>query len=126
MNWLWVALGGMLGSDSRYGVTLLFSGLSTKPLLPYATIIVNISGCFAIGFLAAISHMKEGGLRPELRLFLMVGFLGGFTTYSSFGLEVFELIRNSHPLAAFLDVFSQLFFGLLAVGGGFFFAQLFI
>ena len=119
MNWIWVALGGMAGSLARYGIVTALAQMNLRPLLPYGTMAVNIIGCFAIGILAAIGHMRPGGLRPEMRLLLMVGFLGGFTTFSSFGLEAFELIKYNHLLAAFMDIVIQVVFGCIAVGAGF-------
>lgn len=119
MNFLWVAIGGMLGSVCRYGIVLYISELKANTFLPYGTILVNVLGCLVIGLLAGMDSMKHGGIRPELRLLLMVGFLGGFTTFSSFGLEFISMIKTDHAMAALLDVFIQLALGFLAVAGGY-------
>mgnify|MGYP000518615548 CR=1 FL=1 len=119
MNWIWVGLGGMLGSIARYVISTFVSQLFTKPLLPYGLITVNILGCLLIGFLAGFLQFKQG-LRPEMVLFLMVGVLGGFTTFSSFGLETFELLRQNEVMAALVDVLLQVGFGTLSVAIGFY------
>ena len=124
MNFLWVAIGGILGSVCRYGVVLFISERQIDPVLPYGTICVNILGCLAIGLLAGIDTFKHGMIRPELKLLLMVGFLGSFTTFASFGLEVVSLINSYRPIAALLDVVIQLAVGLLAVTAGFWIARI--
>ena len=118
MNWLLVAIGGMLGSMARYGISTAVAACFTKPLLPYGMMTVNILGCFLIGVFFGIVQVKHG-LRPELVLLIVVGFLGGFTTFSAFGLETFELVKNHHSIAALVDVVIQVGVGTLAVAGGF-------
>ena len=109
----------MLGCTSRYAVVQCVNYFISNPLeLPFGTITVNIIGCFVIGLLTALFTIKATAIRPELQLFLVVGFLGGFTTFSSFGLEIFTLLKH-HPWVALLDVVIQLVFGLLGVAGGF-------
>ena len=119
INWKWVAFKGMLGWTSRYAVVQCVNYFISNPLeLPIGTIIVNIIGCFVIGLLTALFTLKATDIRPELQLFLVVGFLGGFTTFSSFGLEIFTLLKH-HPWVALFDVVIQLVFGLVGVAGGF-------
>jgi CrcB protein len=118
MNWLLVGIGGMFGSILRYGLSTWVAQLFSRALLPYGLMTVNILGCLLIGALAALMQSKHG-LRPELVLLLMVGFLGGFTTFSSFGLETFTLLRDQHIYAALMDVLIQVVVGTLAVGAGF-------
>jgi CrcB protein len=93
-----VAAGGALGASLRYGV-----GLATKSgfgdSFPYGTLSVNLLGCLLIGFAAGLLP-EGGGSRASLRLFVVVGCLGGFTTFSSFGLEAIRLIDDSRLLAA--------------------------
>lgn len=104
---LWLALGGALGTLARYGLNGVISArFATFPL---GTMIVNITGCFAIGLLAALS------LRPEWRLFLMVGLCGGYTTFSSFGLQTLDLARDSEWLFVAGNVLGSNALGLLAV-----------
>jgi CrcB protein len=82
------------------------------------TLTVNISGCLIIGFLGGLSETREI-FTPEIRALVFVGFLGGFTTFSSFGYEVFFLIRNGQTGAALANLGLQLIFGLSAVWAGF-------
>ena len=84
MNWLWVAIGGALGSVARYGVGRLWP--TTPGGFPVPTITVNLLGSFAIGLLYIWIVTRAGGAESA-RLFWMTGVLGGFTTYSAFALE---------------------------------------
>lgn len=120
MNWLWVALGGAIGASLRYGLSLwLF-----KPavLFPWPTWSVNLLGCFAAGIFFAFSQ-KFPVLQQELRLFLMVGILGGFTTFSSFGLETFQLLKQGHTSVALMYVISSVILGVLCLAVGFYLFQ---
>jgi CrcB protein len=84
------------------------------------TMVVNITGCFVIGFLAAISGPAMGRvwLTPEWRDFLMVGFCGGYTTFSSYGLQTLNLARDGEWLQVAGNVLGSNALGLLAVYGG--------
>ena len=84
MSWLWVAIGGALGSTARYGVGRLWP--ATPGGFPIPTITVNLLGSFAIGLLYIWIVTRAGGA-DSARLFWMTGVLGGFTTYSAFALE---------------------------------------
>lgn len=112
----YVGLGGMIGSCFRYLVSLFFQ--SDLPRFPFATLIVNVVGCFLIG--AAASYASENGepLSQGARLFFMTGILGGFTTFSAFGLETLQLIRSDQLSVALLNVGANLLLGLLAVWVG--------
>ena len=117
MNWLLVACGGAIGASLRYGV-----GLFSTPLhagFPWATWIINIVGCLFAGIFFAMS-MKYPILQNEARLFLMVGILGGFTTFSSFGLETFQLLRHDQIMLAGLYAISSLIIGILVLGVGYY------
>ena len=114
-----VGLGGMLGSIMRYLFSGWFQVLSKSETFPLGTIVVNILGCFIIGVLGGYSETLEA-LSPELRTFLMIGLLGGFTTFSTFEYETFHLLRNSQFLYAAFNVLIQLFIGLMAVWAGYF------
>ena len=98
MNLLIIALGGALGAVSRF---LLGNGVSRAlgSALPYGTFVINIVGCFAMGLLMTIIVDREM-LPAAWRLFLCVGFLGGFTTFSSFGYEALMLLTEGRLLAA--------------------------
>ena len=111
MNLLLVALGGSLGSLLRYGVQ---KGLNAN--FPTGTLAVNLLGCFLIGALwaAAQKHMSA-----EVRLFLMTGFCGGFTTFSAFTLESLQLMQADRWLTFGLYVSGSVTGGLLATFLGF-------
>ncbi len=109
MNFLLVGLGGAAGSMLRYGVGLAFAGSA----FPYATLTVNIIGCFGIG-LAIPSLDRVPLLSPEMRLLLIAGFLGGFTTFSAFGYESAALAKTSGVLAL-TNICANVVLGLAAV-----------
>lgn len=122
MNILLVALGGALGSVLRYLVSR-YANLNWVWLdLPIGTQIVNIVGCFLIGLLSVFFIAPE---KENFRLLLIVGFLGGFTTFSSFGIETFQLLQNGKTFAAFLNVAISLVLGLGAVALGYFLSKRF-
>lgn len=113
MDWLWVAMGGALGSVARFGVGRLarmVGGTLMAGAVPLGTLIVNVVGCFFAGVLGA------RGLQGSP--FLMTGVLGGFTTFSAFGLETWQIGQLIGPGAAALNVAVQLIAGLAGVGLG--------
>jgi CrcB protein len=85
-----------------------------NPWFPYGTLAVNVLGCLVIGFLAGLAETRAA-FTSEARLFLFVGILGGFTTFSSFALETFSLARDTQNVAALMNIGLQLILGLLAV-----------
>lgn len=110
-----LALGGALGTLARYGLNGVISArVATFPL---GTMIVNATGCFAIGLIAAVSGPATGRvwLKPEMRDFLMVGLCGGYTTFSSFGLQTLNLARDGEWLYVAANVIGSNVLGLLAV-----------
>jgi CrcB protein len=114
VNILLVGFGGFIGSVLRY----LASGYvqqSTKSIdFPYGTLVVNVIGCFIIGFLAQLAE-DRGMFTSESRLFVFTGFLGGFTTFSSFGNETLNLARDSQMMNALANVGANVILGLFAV-----------
>ena len=108
MNYLWIALGSALGGCARYALGAAITQW-LGPQFPWGTFTINVLGCLAIG---AVSSALES---VEWRLFLMVGLCGGFTTFSSFGLETLQLIRTGHPGKAFAYIGMSVLIGLLAV-----------
>jgi fluoride exporter len=120
MNWLLVACGGAIGASLRYGMTLSLS--QTSSLFPWATWWINLLGCFCAGIFFAISQ-KYAVLQQETRLFLMVGILGGFTTFSSFGLETFQLLRQNEIAMGLAYSLSSLIMGVLLLTAGFYLFQ---
>lgn len=110
--WLAVAAGGALGSVLRYSVALAMRGL---PGLPWWTLLVNVLGSFAIGVVAELAISR--GWPASLRIGLMTGLLGGFTTFSAFSLETLALLREQ-PAAALLNVLLHLSLALSACALG--------
>lgn len=114
-----VALGGALGSLARYVLGLWLKGFALA--FPLATLIVNVLGGFAIGLLAGLS-LTRPELPEWLRLGLMTGLLGGFTTFSAFSLETLLLWREGHVAMALANVAANLLLGLAACALGFYWA----
>ncbi len=99
--------------------------LIAKPqmLFPWPTWWINIIGCLCAGIFFAFSQ-KYSFLQTEARLFLMVGILGGFTTFSSFGLETFQLLKQGAVTIALSYVISSMIVGVFMLGVGFYLTQL--
>jgi len=111
-----VGLGGFIGASARY----LLGGFVYKwvpATFPWATFLINVTGCFGIGFLAVLAEERMT-LAPGGRLFLMVGVLGGYTTFSTFGYETIALVREGSLASAALNVVGQVVLGLVAVWAG--------
>jgi CrcB protein len=118
MIWIAVAGGGALGSMARHAVNLFFAH-ALERAVPYATAAVNIAGSFAIGLLAALLATGRLHMSPELRTFVFVGILGGFTTFSSFMLDTFTLGHGGDHALAFWNVTGQVALGLALVWAGY-------
>ena len=106
-----VGLGGFLGSIGRYLLSLLVTQWSGTSRFPVATLLVNVIGCLAIGALSGFATRSEF-LTPALRLFLITGLLGGFTTFSAFGYETFLLGKESLGMMALANIAAQLALGI--------------
>jgi len=115
---LWVALGSALGGVARYWC----SGLIARAMgetFPWGTLIVNISGSLLIGFIATVSGTDGRFLiPPEARQFMMVGILGGYTTFSSFSLQTLSLARYGEWLLAGANIVGSVVLCLIAVWVG--------
>lgn len=111
---LLVLLGGAIGTGFRFGVNYLVAVvLREPPKFPYATFFINLTGSLLIGFLAEWFDTRAT-VSPELRAMVLVGVLGGYTTFSSFSLETLNLIRDSKPGAALLYSAGSVLLGLAA------------
>ena len=111
---LWVGVGGFLGSVLRYLVGgWVHRGLNS-PWFPYGTLVVNLTGCLLIGLLAGLTESHQV-INPEGRLFLFIGLLGGFTTFSTFAYETSTFLEDGQIVAASLNVGVQVIFGLVSV-----------
>lgn len=113
-----VAIGGALGSVLRYLLVSSAHQLLSGWRFPIGTFLVNVLGCLAIGGFAALAQ-RGGFLSADMRLFLMTGLAGGFTTFSAFGLETFELLRRAEWAIAGSYVLASLVVGMSALALGF-------
>ena len=120
---LLVGVGGFVGAVMRYLITTWVQDALHTFSLPYGTLTVNIVGCLLIGLLAGLSESRNL-LGPETRALILVGVLGGFTTFSTFGYETVQLLRDGESLAAFSNVGLQLCLGLVAVWIGYSVSQM--
>lgn len=99
-TWLWVALGGALGSMARFGIANAMTAL-TGPQFPWGTLLINATGSFVIGCFGALTGSRGSFAVPaDIRAFVMVGICGGYTTFSSFSLQTLELMQAGEVLAA--------------------------
>ena len=104
-------IGGATGTIARYvlsGVTYRIFGTD----FPYGTLVVNLTGCFIIGFLTALSDTKFL-IDANSRILLMIGFCGAYTTFSTLILETDNLIKNGQAIAAFTNVLASVIIGLI-------------
>lgn len=115
LTYLYVALGGALGSLARYTIAGAVAR-GVDEIFPWGTLVANVTGCFAIGLFAGLT---APGARfpasPELRVFVMVGICGGYTTFSSFGLQTMTLAQSGDLPRAALNVVASLTLCLLGV-----------
>jgi len=118
MAYLWVAIGGALGSMARYGISGFIAALSGGTF-PYGTLTVNVTGAILIGFLATISGPDTRYFIPASgRLFMMTGVCGGYTTFSTFSLETANLMRDGQWAAALANIGFSVILCLVAIWVG--------
>jgi fluoride exporter len=116
-----VTLGGALGSLLRLGVNMMFAHTVGRPV-PYATAAVNLLGSVAIGVLAGLLASGRLTMTQNMRTFVFVGLLGGFTTFSSFMLDTLTLTHAGERTLAMSNVVGQTVLGLIAVYAGYYVA----
>jgi CrcB protein len=118
--YIWVTIGGAIGSAARFWI----SGLVAErfgQLFPYGTLVVNITGSFIIGLFAALADPEGRWLvSPTMRQFIMIGFCGGYTTFSSFSLQTLALLHDGQWWRAAANAIASFGFCLLAVWLGYF------
>ncbi len=112
-----IGLGGCVGAILRYLVSGGVHMLANTASFPVGTIAVNVAGCLLIGIGGGLMESRQL-FSPEWRAFLFVGILGSFTTFSTFGLETFNLAKEGQWLASFSNVGASLVLGLAAVIAG--------
>jgi CrcB protein len=123
MTYLLIGIGGFLGANTRYLVAVWVAE-HLGSVFPYGTLLINVSGSFILGFLGGA--IAEGILvHPNWRLFFAIGFLGAYTTFSTFSFENFMLIQERLYLQALVNMLASVCLGLMAILGGMIVARLF-
>ena len=117
MNLFIIAIGGALGSVARYLLTA-FVLRSSGTLFPLGTFVVNVVGCVIFGAVIGAAQQRFV-LSPEARAFLLIGVLGGFTTFSSYAFESVGLLRDGRFLAATINIIGQVVAGLAGLWSGY-------
>ena len=115
-TYLWIGMGGALGSMGRYGVSRIFAFWFGETF-PWGTLVVNVSGSLLIGLLAGLTSDPNSRflIAPDMRQFLLVGICGGYTTFSSFSLQTLALMREGDMLEAGSNIVMSVIFCLMAV-----------
>lgn len=111
---LLVGLGGFLGSILRYGLGGMIARSKAGWTFPLETLLINVAGCLVLGLLAGLSESR-GVFTGTSRAFLFIGVLGGFTTFSAFGYETFQLMRDGQWNTAALSTVLQVLLGIGAM-----------
>jgi CrcB protein len=113
MRLLVIGLGGFVGAIARYGLSSWLAR-NTGGTFPWGTLTVNVLGCLCIGALLQLVE-EQWTISAYTRLFLAVGLLGSFTTFSTFGYETWELLRSADYMRALLNISGNLILGIIAV-----------
>ena len=119
MTWIAIGLGGAFGSMARHAVNHVVHAHWLTTRFPAGTVVVNLTGCALIGVLAGLVASERLPMRLHWREFVFVGLLGGFTTFSTFGLDTFLLARTHSGTSAMVNVALQVLGGLGAVWLGY-------
>jgi len=114
LNTVLIFFGAGFGGVVRYGVSNLIHSFLGRNF-PYGTLIVNISGCFLMGFLFTLLLDRFSAYNPQLRAFLLIGFLGGYTTFSSFSIETLNLIESGSWMSASFNILFSMILCMLGV-----------
>jgi CrcB protein len=111
-----VAIGGALGAIARYWLGSLI-GQALPSRFPYGTVVINVTGCFIIGLFLTLASERIS-INPNWRLAVAVGFVGAYTTFSTFEYESFKLMESGSGISGFMNVIVSLMLGFLAVWAG--------
>lgn len=118
-----ISFGAIAGALSRYYLSLWFvQRFGTS--FPYGTFFINLSGCFGMGFFATLALERIATIPPEVRLLVAVGFLGAYTTFSTYGFDTITLLRNSSLLTASFYWAGSAMLGIISVQLGIILARL--
>jgi CrcB protein len=116
--WVAVAVGGAIGSVGRFWLTIVMTGL-TGPRFPWGTLLINVVGSMVIGLVAGLTLTPARvGMHPDIRIFLMTGVCGGFTTFSAFSLQTLELMQTGDVVPALGYAVGSVVLCVLATYGG--------
>ncbi len=115
---LLIGAGGFAGAILRYGMAGAVQRLFPATTFPWGTLAVNLLGCLVIGVATGLADSRQV-LTAEARMFLLIGVLGAFTTYSTFGYETFALLRDAEHMRALLNVLAHVLVGLACVWLGY-------
>ncbi len=118
INAIVVGSGGFLGALARYGLSGLVHRQVPLATFPYGTLGVNLLGCLVIGVIAGLVESRQL-FGPEVRIFVLIGVLGGFTTFSTFGYDTFAMMRDDEYLQAAINVGLHVILGLALVSLGY-------
>lgn len=121
---LLVLCGGAAGTGLRFGLSIAINSWVKQPAFPYATFFINVTGSFAIGLLAQWFYAREV-VSEEMRVAILVGVLGGYTTFSSYSFETLGLLRDGRIISALTYSVGSVVLGLLATWAGVRLAQTF-
>jgi CrcB protein len=119
MIWLLVGVGGALGSMARHGLNSLIHAHNLSSTFPFGILVINVLGSTVIGSVAGAVSSGRFQWSYEARTFVIVGMLGGFTTFSSFSFDTLALARNGHIDQACLNVAGQVGLSLIGVWAGY-------
>jgi len=117
LNLLAIAIGGAIGAVARYLLSTFVLRVSGT-LFPLGTFVVNVIGCLVFGAIAGATSQRVQ-ISPTVRLFLLTGILGGFTTFSSYAFESFALVRDGQFAWATINVVGQVVAGLVGLAAGY-------
>lgn len=118
-----ISLGAIAGALSRYYLTLWFVQ-RFGPEFPYGTFLINITGCFAIGFFTTLASERVVIIAPEVKLLVATGFLGSYTTFSTYGLDTVILLKNANFITVMLYWLGSALMGICSVQLGIVVAKL--